>query len=81
MKDFLPIIFLCLLASFVAGMVFGEYVRESQIENSKAASYYKGCIVIGKENNKLQLDSCGFGKSIVATEYELSLYNLGDTIK
>ena len=83
MKTFIKIIFF--FFTFFAGVLIGSITTQSAIATAKAVSFYKGYVVIDKSNekskNELVLDSCGVKRSVYATKYESSLYNLGDTIK
>ena len=74
-------LFLTVFVSMLIGVMIGSIITSSVIYNSKAVSYYKGSVIIDKSKDSFKLDSCGNKKTIEATSYELSLYNLGDTIK
>lgn len=74
------IAFIVILLILIGGGIGAEMTYE-KMKSNKAVSYYKGSIIIDKSKNSFQLDSCGSKRIIEATNYELSLYNLGNTIK
>lgn len=67
--------------SFIAGVYAGKSECSNASLSERTASSYKNCIVIDKQENVLVIDSCGKRVDLNATNYELSLYQLGDTIK
>ena len=83
MKTFIEITFF--FFTFFAGVLIGSITTQNAIATEKAVSFYKGYVVIDKSSkkskNELVLDSCGVKRSVFATKYESSIYNLGDTIK
>lgn len=70
-----------IFVSALVGALIGSFLDYNEMVSKKAVSYYKGGVVIEKTETEMQLDSCGTKKIVRATKYELSLYNLGDTIK
>ena len=70
-----------IFVSALVGTLIGAFLDYNEMVSKKAVSYYKGGVVIEKTETEMQLDSCGTKKIVRATKYELSLYNLGDTIK
>lgn len=83
MGDFIEgfMVYLCILLIFLFGVVLGRYGVPNVPENEKSMSFYKQYVVIDKNGNTVTVDSCGAKFEIRATDYELSLYELGDTIK
>ncbi len=69
----------CLI--FIGGVFVGHHECQKLNDPNRTASSYKNCIVIDKYDNGFVLDSCGTRVKAMATEYELSLHQLGDTIK
>ena len=66
---------------FIGGVLAGHHECQKLNDPNRTASSYKNCIVIDKKDNILVIDSCGRRVDLNATNYELSLYQLGDTIK
>ena len=73
-------VFVLFAATFI-GFLIGSFLNFNEVFSSRSVSSYKGSVVIEKNETEMQLDSCGTKKTVRATKYELSLYNLGDTIK
>lgn len=75
------LLFIIGLLAFLGGALIGIAWTSYHYENRYSISKYSGNVVIDKSHSYLTIDSCGFKRTIVCTDYELSLYNLGDTIK
>lgn len=75
------IIVACAGLSLIVGVYAGKLECSNPSISERTVSSYKNCIVIDKQDNILVIDSCGKRVDLNATNYELSLYQLGDTIK
>ncbi len=66
---------------FVSGFFFGTGLISYCHSNRFPISKYAGNVVVGKGDSYITIDSCGLRRDIYCINYELSSYNLGDTIK
>ena len=84
MEDVLKLFMFMFYATAIFALIFG-FASKIDERNSKirkqAVSHYKGSVVLDKADGFILVDSCGTKFEIRATDYELSLYELGDTIK
>jgi len=79
-QDGLVLLLICIL--FLAtGLCIGCGMMSHYYKTRYSISKYSGNVVVGKNDLSLTIDSCGLIREIDCTEYQLSLYNLGDTIK
>ena len=66
---------------FISGFFFGAGLMSYCHSNRSPISKYVGNIVVDKGDSYITIDSCGLRRDIYCINYELSSYNLGDTIK